>query len=164
MTMILAIDFDGTLVEHCFPEIGAEVPLAFHYLQEFQKRGMRLILHTIRSDAFATSSVSPSSEILVHDGRMYLSEAVEFCRVRGIEFWSINKNPEQHTWSQSPKSYAHLYIDDAAYGCPLIHPDHRHDCSYNRWSTLRCNCDVGKRRPYADWSIIGPAVLNMLER
>lgn len=114
--MIIAIDFDGTIVERMFPEIGAEVPRAFDYLQEFQKRGARLILHTIRSDAFPTIGASPSPEILVHDGRMYLSEAVEFCRVRGVEFWGINNNPEQHTWSQSPKSYAHLYIDDAAFG------------------------------------------------
>lgn len=50
----------------------------------------------------------------------------------GIEVWSYNLNPEQSSWSESPKCYAHLYIDDAALGCPLIYPE-------------------SGDRPYVDW-------------
>lgn len=44
---------------------------------------------------------------------------------------AINDNPEQLSWSLSRKVYAHLYIDDAALGCPLI--------------------AVAGGRPYVDW-------------
>jgi hypothetical protein len=69
---------------------------------------------------------------------------VEFCRKNGVEFWGINTNADQATWTKSPKAYAHVYVDDAAFGCPL-----------------RENPRMGGR-PWVDWSIIGPAVLEKL--
>jgi len=98
--LIVAVDFDGTLVEHEYPAIGAEVEGAFDWLLRFQGAGVKLILWTMRSD-------------------QTLAEAVEFCAERGVAFWGINENPEQ-SWSTSPKQYANLYIDDAAVGCPLL--------------------------------------------
>lgn len=116
---IIAIDFDGTLVRHDYPDIGTEVPAAFGVLKLLQEYGHKLILHTMRSDG-------PEKD------RRVLSEAVEFCRDKGIEFWGVNENPDQHTWTNSPKPYANIYIDDAALGCPLVHP-------------------VDGGRPYVDW-------------
>jgi len=46
----------------------------------------------------------------------------------------INGNPEQGSWTISPKAYAHIYIDDAALGCPLIKPY--------------------QSRPYVDWKAV----------
>lgn len=137
--MIIAVDFDGTLVEHRFPEIGAEVPGAFFWLQKFQAEGARLILWTMRSDLIAEAR-SDEGHLA---NRGYLGEAVAFCRSKGIEFWGINENPEQWPWTKSPKPYAHLYIDDASFGCPLL--------------------DMGPRK-CVDWSLVGPAVIGRIRR
>lgn len=98
--MIIAIDFDGTLVEHKYPDIGNESPYAFQALRHLIEKGHRLILWTMR------------------DGET-LKEAVKFCEERGVFFWGVNSNPEQSSWSNSPKAFANLYIDDAAIGVPL---------------------------------------------
>ncbi len=111
---VLAIDFDGTLSEHVYPDIGKEVPLAFDTCKCLQEDGYSLILYTMRSG-------------------VELEQAVAWCKERGLEFWGVNENPEQHTWTQSPKVYAQIYIDDAAYGCPLVNI-------------------VGYNRPMVDWS------------
>ena len=103
---IIAVDFDGTLCEHKYPAIGREVPGAFPVLHELQAQGYKLMLWTMRSNV-------PGK-----DGPV-LTEAVEWCRARGIEFWAVNQNPDQQTWTTSNKQYAHIYIDDAALGCPL---------------------------------------------
>ena len=57
---------------------------------------------------------------IVAESGNYLSEAVQWFKDNGIELWGIQTNPEQHTWTTSPKAYAHLYIDDAGLGIPLI--------------------------------------------
>ena len=127
MKYLIAVDFDGTLVDHCYPAIGSPVPGAFEWCREFIAAGAGLILWTVRSDE------SP-------DGKM-LMEAVLYCLERGLSFVGVNYSPGQRTWSGSAKAYAHIYIDDAAYGCPL-----------------RENPRMGGR-PLADWDRIGPAVL-----
>lgn len=99
--MIIAIDFDGTLVEHEFPRIGKDVPLAFETAKELQDKGHQLILWTVRI------------------GRE-LKEAVEYCQSKGVTFWGVNENPTQKYWNGSPKAYAEIFIDDAALGCPLV--------------------------------------------
>jgi len=96
---IIAIDFDGTLVEYRYPDIGPDVPGAFEWVRKLQDAGAKLILWTMR------------------DGDT-LAAAVEHCRARGIEFWGVNANPDQ-SWSTSPKQYAHAYIDDANLYCPV---------------------------------------------
>jgi hypothetical protein len=129
--LIVAIDFDGTIVEHKFPKIGFAVPGAFDWMKKFQDAQALLILLTMRSDGR-------------EDGGNYLKDAVDFCKERGIEFWAHNNNPEQATWTASPKVYAHCYIDDAAIGCPL----------------LRTVSDDGFM---ADWKKIGPMVMKMIK-
>lgn len=126
--MYIAIDFDGTIVDHQFPEIGEPVAGAFEYMRLFQEAGAALILWTMRSD---TDNAGP-----------VLSDAVNFCLSHGIEFAHVNENPQE--WTSSPKAYAHVYIDDAAYGCPL-----------------RENPRSGGRQ-VVDWEIVGPAVLEMI--
>lgn len=73
-----------------------------------------------------------------------LAHAVDWCRERGIEFWAINENPQQTSWAKdSRKQYAHIYIDDAAFGCPLIHDKNIH-------------C-----RPFVDWTQVGQAMVTI---
>lgn len=112
--MIIAVDFDGTIVEHEYPAIGPDVPGAFDWLTQFQNAGARLILWTMRSEDT-------------------LRDAVLHCKARGIHFWGVNGNPEQN-WSTSPKAYAQVYIDDAAAGCPLVRPSGRRP--YVDWAAI----------------------------
>lgn len=114
--MIFAIDFDGTLAEHRFPDIGQEVPGAFSTLKKLQEAGHKLILWTMRSDLHAPESIGPEGKPA---DQAFLANAVEWCKQRGIEFWGINENPDQN-WTASPKAYANHYIDDMAVGCPLM--------------------------------------------
>jgi hypothetical protein len=110
--MIIAIDFDGSCVDHKYLYIGADVPGAFSVLQEIVAAGHRLILFTMRS----TSELDPTT------GRTTIDEAVQWFQTRGIPLFGVNENPEQEAWSVSRKVYAQLYIDDAALGCPLQLP------------------------------------------
>lgn len=91
----IAVDFDGTIVEHQYPEIGKEKLFAFRTLKELEKRGARLILWTFRTGK-------------------ELDDAVEFCRKNGIEFYAVNKNYPEEVFdsSVSRKIDADIYIDD----------------------------------------------------
>lgn len=100
-TMYIAVDFDGTIVEHMYPAIGKPVPYALNCMKALTKKGHKLILNTLRCGNC-------------------LNEAVEFLNKNGVELYGVNKNPDQSGWTDSPKVYAHIYIDDAGYGCPLI--------------------------------------------
>jgi hydroxymethylpyrimidine pyrophosphatase-like HAD family hydrolase len=95
----IAIDFDGTIVEHKYPEIGKENLFAFQTLKELEKKGARLILWTFRTGK-------------------ELDDAVEFCRKNGIEFYAVNKNyPEEiEDDSVSRKIDADIFIDDKNIG------------------------------------------------
>lgn len=101
---IVAVDFDGTIVDHRYPDIGAPVPGAIEWLTAFQRRGIRLILLTMRHDHPMVGPV--------------LNDAIAYVESAGITLFGVNENPDQH-WSMSRKVYAHAYIDDAAIGCPL---------------------------------------------
>lgn len=108
---IIAVDFDGTIVEAKFPKVGAELPGATWWLRRWQEEGALLILLTMRSDGRA-------------DGTNPLSDAVEFCRSKGVEFWQVNENKEQDSWTGSRKVYAHIYVDDAGAIAPLDNDGH----------------------------------------
>lgn len=96
---VIAVDFDGTIVEHAYPEIGKEMMFAFATLRALQKKGHKLILWTFR------------------EGR-YLQEAVEYCKQNGIEFYAVNKNypEEKFDNSISRKINADVFIDDRNIG------------------------------------------------
>lgn len=98
---VIAVDFDGTCVEHNYPAIGMDVEGAVDVLRTLNKHGHRIILNTMRSG-------------------QRLEAAVRWFRDRKIELWAVNRNPEQECWTSSPKVYADIYIDDSALGCPLI--------------------------------------------
>lgn len=101
---IIGLDFDGTCVTHDFPEIGEELPNCISVLKRIQSVGGKIVLNTMRSD---------------RADRAYLTEAVNWLTERGIVLYGINENPTQKQWTESPKVYAHIYIDDAALGIPL---------------------------------------------
>lgn len=99
--MIIAVDFDGTIVEHRYPEIGKERPFATATLKKLIEDGHKLILWSVR------------------EGQL-LDEAVEWCRQRGIVFYAVNQDydedkPESNR-NFSRKLKAHLFIDDRNVG------------------------------------------------
>lgn len=98
--MIIAVDFDGTCVEHDYPDVGMDVDGAVEVLKALRAKGHRLILFTMRSGS-------------------KLDAAVRWFKERKIELWAVNSNPEQKSWTDSVKVHADLYIDDSAVGCPL---------------------------------------------
>ncbi len=93
--MTIAIDFDGTIVEHKYPKIGKPLPFVFQTLKALQEEGHLLILWTYRCGDL-------------------LNEAIEFCKKNGIEFYTINKSYPEETFDQniSRKILADIYIDD----------------------------------------------------
>ena len=93
--MIIAVDFDGTIVKHKYPSIGKEIPYAIKTLKLFQEKGHKLILWTYRSGK-------------------ELDKAVHFCEKRGLIFHAINNNFEGEEFdnSYSRKILADIYIDD----------------------------------------------------
>ncbi|MFW6257776.1 MAG: BT0820 family HAD-type phosphatase [Prolixibacteraceae bacterium] len=97
--MIIAVDFDGTIVEHRYPEIGKEKLFAFETLKKLQQQGHLLILWTIRTGK-------------------ELDEAVAFCLKNGVEFYAVNKNYPEEEFDEgtSRKVNAELYIDDRNIG------------------------------------------------
>ena len=99
--MIIAVDFDGTIVEHRYPAIGPELPFAIDTLRQLAAEGHRLILWTVREG-------------------QYLDEAVEFCRSRGLEFYAVNRDyPEEEPERNNRftrKLKADLWIDDRNLG------------------------------------------------
>ncbi len=97
--MLIAVDFDGTIVEHRYPEIGKERPFATQTLQQLIKDGHRLVLWTNRQG---------------HT----LEEAIEWCRQRGVEFYAVNKCfPEENFNHDEPRKIkVDLFIDDRNVG------------------------------------------------
>ena len=113
--MKIAVDFDGTIVEHKYPAIGKPLLFAFETLRKLQEKRHQLILWTYRSGK-------------------ELDEAVQFCLKNGIEFYAVNKNyPEEvfHEETISRKIQADFYIDDRNVGgfpgwgevYHMIHPE-----------------------------------------
>ena len=97
---IIAVDFDGTIVDDKYPEIGKAKIFAFETLRQLQSDGYRLTLWTYRS------------------GKA-LDEAVEFCKKNGIEFYAINNSFDGEDFDktkQSRKINADIFIDDRNLG------------------------------------------------
>ena len=114
--MTIAIDFDGTCVTHEYPEIGRDLGAATT-LKTLVDNGHKLILLTMRS------------------GKT-LEDAKHWFEERGIILYGVNENPSQKRWTESPKVYANLYIDDANLGTPLV------------------KNSIASDRPYIDWKLV----------
>ena len=95
----IAVDFDGTIVEHKYPKIGKERLFAFQTLKRMNELGACLILWTIRTGK-------------------ELDEAVKFCRKNGVEFYAVNKNYPEEIFDEktSRKVDADIFIDDKNVG------------------------------------------------
>mgnify|MGYP000497805450 FL=1 len=110
---IIAVDFDGTVVTHAYPHIGSDIG-AVPVLRELIDNGCRLILYTMRS------------------GKLLDDASAWFAR-NDIPLYAVNENPAQKEWTESPKVFADLYIDDSALGCPIKFED-------------------GVKRPFVNWA------------
>lgn len=88
----VAVDFDGTLVEHVFPEVGDWLPGAVDFLKNLQKRGYRVVIHSCR-----TSYLKGATEI---------REKLRDAGLKGVEL---------HTEPGKPLAVA--YVDDRAVHC-----------------------------------------------
>lgn len=99
--MTIAVDFDGTIVEHRYPEIGEEIPFATETLKQLIRDRHQLILWTVR------------------EGKL-LDDAVEWCRKHGVEFYAINRDyPEEEREKNnhfSRKLKVEMWIDDRNVG------------------------------------------------
>lgn len=99
------VDFDGTCVEHDYPDIGPDVPGAVETLRDLTEiesdvARIQLIIFTMRSGDT-------------------LQAAVDWYRRNQIPLYGVNTHPLQSAWTSSPKAYAEKQIDDAGLGCPL---------------------------------------------
>ena len=116
--MYIAIDFDGTCVTHDYPTIGKDIN-AVNVLKKLVANGHKLILNTMRSGK-------------------ELKEAINWFKKNDIELYGANENPTQKKWTNSPKVYANLYIDDAALGCPLKMDLSISDRPFVDWEAVSC--------------------------
>lgn len=99
--MTIAVDFDGTIVEHKYPAIGEERPFAIDTLKLLQKEQHKIILWSVR------------------EGKL-LEEAVDWCRMHGLEFYAVNRDYPEETTDNNPhfsrKVKADIFIDDRNLG------------------------------------------------
>lgn len=100
--MTIAVDFDGTIVEHRYPEIGEEIPFATDTIRALIEDRHKLILWSVR------------------EGEL-LDDAVEWCRKRGIEFYAVNKDYPEENGIENNKHFsrkikADIFIDDRNVG------------------------------------------------
>ena len=117
--MIIAVDFDGTIVTHEYPKIGKPIPFAIESLRRLQAESHQVILWTAR------------------EGNL-LREAVDYCAKKGLEFYAVNSNyPEEALMPEvlkPRKLTADLFIDDRNLGgipdwgviYQMIHEGHPH--------------------------------------
>ncbi len=95
--MIIAIDFDGTIVEDCFPEVGKMIPGAKEVINELYAEGNKIIIWTSRSG-------------------IALARAIEWLVKSGIRYHHINEscpdNLKEYGGKDTRKVFADIYIDD----------------------------------------------------
>lgn len=96
--MIIAVDFDGTIVEHDYPKIGQSIPFAIETLLKLQGEGHILLLWTFRTGS-------------------QLQEALDYCEGKGLRFYAANKNHPDEDETKAPRKLnADIFIDDRNVG------------------------------------------------
>jgi hypothetical protein len=143
--IIAGIDFDGTITTHEFPEIGEDIG-AIPYLKKLTDAGHLLILWTMRSNR--KGEIDRKNRL---ETRNTLQEAVDYLTEKGIPLFGVNENPDQKSWTDSPKIYANIYVDDAAAFVPLT----------NRYLDKYGNIQIFDR-PFVDWTKMGPYLLKLV--
>lgn len=120
MDKVIAVDFDGTLCENKWPDIGEPNQEIIDYLIEEKKKGAKIILWTCRCGAL-------------------LMNAIRFCEEQGIELSAVNENiPErvEYYGEDSRKVSADEYIDDKTctlFNLPYISKDSLSTCTDAYW-------------------------------
>ena len=129
--MTIAVDFDGTIVEHRYPEIGAEQPFATDTLKMLIKDHHRVILWTVR------------------EGKL-LEDAVNWCRERGVEFYAINREYPEETVRNNQHfsrklSSVDMWIDDRNIGgLPDWGTIYRMVSHHKTWEDLITEAEQGR--------------------
>jgi len=100
--MIFGVDFDGTIVDGKYPEIGEELPGAIDILKLLKSKGHKVFLYTMRGHP--------------KEGRDLLQEAIDWLEDRGLALDGVNRSPAR--FSTSIKQYAHVYLDDCQFNAP----------------------------------------------
>ena len=101
--MTIAVDFDGTIVEHAYPAIGKELPFATATLRQLIRDGHQLILWSVR------------------EGKL-LEEAVKWCEERGVHFYAVNQDLGEDDLNMQDKRFysrklkVQMFIDDRNLG------------------------------------------------
>lgn len=115
----IGIDFDGTMVDHKYPEIGQPLEGAIDVVKELISAGHKLILYTMRNNE-------------------RLAQAVEYLEENDLEFYAVNDNPSQKYWAaDSRKIFCNIYIDDSALGVPLNPPRTEKGRPSVNWEAVR---------------------------
>lgn len=95
--MIIAIDFDGTIVQDRFPDIGEMIPGAKEVINALHADGHRIIIWTSRTG-------------------VELARAVEWLAKTGIKYHLVNEscpdNTKKYGGRDTRKIYADIYVDD----------------------------------------------------
>ena len=91
--MIYAVDFDGTICEHEFPNIGAPKKDVISFIKKEHANGEKIILWTCRKG-------------------VYLEQALLWCLTHDIPLDAVNENLPGLGFDTSNKIYADVYIDD----------------------------------------------------
>lgn len=134
---VICLDFDGTCVTHEFPKVGRDIG-ATPVLFELLDNGHQFVLNTMRSDM---DNPKGEDKFIHYENGKFLTDALNWFKQHEIPLYGIHTNPSQKTWTESPKAYGQLYIDDAALGCPLIHEE--------------------GSRPYVDWVKVRQILIEM---
>lgn len=133
--MVIAVDFDGTIVEHMYPSIGKPIAFALDTLKQLQNENHKLILWTVREGEF-------------------LKEAIDYCESKGLYFYAHNANfPEEDRSASARKLRADLFIDDRNFGglpdwgliYQAVHNRQGHKLTFQENSLLERNGKSGKK-------------------
>lgn len=106
MKQIIAIDFDGTIVEHEFPKIGPLRKNAKEVINRLYEEGFRIVIWTCRT----------SQDYFDGQHQPTIWHVKEFLDKEGIPYEAINHNVPGLDFEPYPKIYAHIYIDDRQLG------------------------------------------------
>ena len=131
----IAVDFDGTVVTHDFPKVGKDIG-AVPVLKDLVNAGHEIILFTMRSHGNPVIQKGYGRD---HKGSILdtdvLDDAINWFKANDIPLFGINENPTQKSWTNSPKVYAHVIIDDTACGAPVLYDENGRE--YIDWKRVR---------------------------